>query len=339
MFRLLITRFSAIGDVAMTVPVVHSLASQHPEMRITMLTKKGMKPFFDWMPANVEVIGVDVNKYDGVVGLEKLFNELKKRKFDAMADLHDVLRTKYLRSRFKLSGVKTAKIDKGREDKKELMGKGMSNEALIPMTERYVQVLNKLGIEVTLNFDRAFDPRDEDYAPVFNRVGRKRAGEVWIGVAPFAAHVNKIYPLEKMHEVVRTLANHDVHVFLFGAGEEEKSVLTSWEGPNVISVCDKLGGLHNEMLLMSKLDTMLAMDSANMHIAALVGTRVFSIWGATHPKAGFTPWHQPLDNIIQMENLPCRPCSVYGDKPCQFGDLRCMNLITPEMILEKLLMK
>ena len=97
MFRLLITRFSAIGDVAMTVPVVHSLASQHPEMRITMLTKKGMKPFFDWMPANVEVIGVDVNKYDGVVGLEKLFNELKKRKFDAMADLHDVLRTKYLR--------------------------------------------------------------------------------------------------------------------------------------------------------------------------------------------------------------------------------------------------
>ncbi|MBQ1665538.1 MAG: glycosyl transferase family 1, partial [Bacteroidaceae bacterium] len=169
MFRLLITRFSAIGDVAMTVPVVHSLASQHPEMRITMLTKKGMKPFFDWMPANVEVIGVDVNKYDGVVGLEKLFNELKKRKFDAMADLHDVLRTKYLRSRFKLCGVKTAKIDKGREDKKELMGKGMSNEALIPMTERYVQVLNKLGIEVTLNYDRAFDPRDEDYAPVFNR--------------------------------------------------------------------------------------------------------------------------------------------------------------------------
>ena len=277
MFRLLITRFSAIGDVATTVPVVHSLASQHPEMRITMLTKKGMKPFFDWMPANVEVIGVDVNKYDGVVGLEKLFNELKKRKFDAMADLHDVLRTKYLRSRFKLSGVKTAKIDKGREDKQELMGKGMSNEALIPMTERYMQVLNKLGIEVTLNYDRAFDPRDEDYAPVFNRVGRKRAGEVWIGVAPFAAHVNKIYPLEKMHEVVRTLANHDVHVFLFGAGEEEKSVLTSWEGPNVISVCDKLGGLHNEMLLMSKLDTMLAMDSANMHIAALHALSLFGV--------------------------------------------------------------
>ena len=337
MFRLLITRFSAMGDVAMTVPVVHSLASQHPDMRITMLTKKELKPFFDWMPANVEVLGVDLSKFEGMLGLEKLFDELKRRKFDAMADFHDVLRTKYLRSRFKLSGVKTVKIDKGRDDKKGLLGKGMDTEALIPMTERYVETLKKLDLEVTLDFERAFDPREEDYTPVYSHVGRKRAGEVWMGVAPFAAHESKIYPLPKMHEVVQALVNNDVHVFLFGAGEQEKSLLESWEGPNVMSVCGKLGGLHNEMLLMSKLDAMLAMDSANMHIAALVGTRVVSVWGATHPKTGFTPWHQPLDNIVQIENLPCRPCSVYGDKSCQFGDLRCMNKITPEMILKKLL--
>ncbi len=87
------------------------------------------------------------------------------------------------------------------------------------------------------------------------------------------------------------------------------------------------------MLLMSQLDLMISMDSANMHIASIFGIRVLSIWGATHPKAGFSGYGQTPDSEMQV-NIPCRPCSIYGKKPCKFGDMRCME-IAPDMIVQK----
>ena len=86
---------------------------------------------------------------------------------------------------------------------------------------------------------------------------------------------------------------------------------------------------------MSHLDVMVSMDSANMHMASLVNIPVVSIWGATHPLAGFMGYHQSLDNAVQTD-MDCRPCSIYGQKPCQFGDYRCMMAITPQMIVEKI---
>lgn len=325
-----------MGDVAMTVPVVHSFALQHPEMRITVLTRKIYKPLYAWAPSNVDVMGVDLKQYGGVTGLERLFREVNKRRFDAVADLHDVLRTKYLRTRFRLSGVPVAVIDKGRSEKHALIGHGCDRAALKPMFERYVDVLRALGFRTEVTFERVFDPKHENFKPLELRIGRKPAGQRWIGIAPFAAHEGKIYPLPMMEKVVRMLASQGDRVFLFGAGEKEKSILESWAAQNIQSVCGQLGGLYNEMLLMSKLDVMLAMDSANMHIAALTATPVVSIWGATHPKAGFTPWNQPMDRILQIDDLTCRPCSIYGNKPCQFGDQRCMTRITPEEIVRKI---
>lgn len=335
MKRLLIIRLSAMGDVALTVPVVDSLARQNADLRITVLTKHQNVPLFDWMPANVEVMGIDTAKVKGVTGLERLYQQLRKRRFDYVADLHDVLRTKYLRTRFRIGGTRVAVIDKGRKQKKALTGHGMDMAPLQPVTDRYADVLHSLGIDFTLCFDRAFDPRMENFQPVERRIGRKPQGERWVGIAPFAAHEGKIYPLAQMQQVVATLASHGVRVFLFGAGQTERSVLESWQADGIVSTCGILGGLHNEMLLMSRLDCMVAMDSANMHIASLCGTPVVSIWGATHPKAGFTPWQQPADRILQRDDLACRPCSVYGNKACQFGDLRCMNGIAPETIVSR----
>ena len=334
MKKLLIMRFSAMGDVAMTVPVIHSLATQHPELRITVVTRSRFTPMYHWMPSNVEVKSVDLNNYKGIGGLNKLYNELKERKYDAVADLHNVLRTKYLRYRFRLSGARVATIDKGRSEKKGYMGKGSTGEKLKPMVERYSEVFRKLGFSITLDYKRAFSPQEEGISQLRSIVGEKAKGTKWIGVAPFAAHDSKVYPLEKMHEVVKMLQAKNYKVFLFGAGEKEKSILESWESENIISTCGKLGGLHNEMVLMSKLDLMIAMDSANMHIAAIVGTPTLSIWGATHPNVGFTGWGQTEDNIIQLD-LQCRPCSVYGNKPCAFGDLRCLNGISSDMICER----
>ena len=92
--------------------------------------------------------------------------------------------------------------------------------------------------------------------------------------------------------------------------------------------------LQEELVLMSHLDVMVSMDSANMHLASLVHVPVVSVWGATHPYAGFMGWNQDDDMTVQVQ-LPCRPCSVFGNKACYRGDMACMNRITPEMIINK----
>lgn len=337
MKRLLVIRFSAMGDVALTVPVVHSLAQQHPELRITVLTKQFCAPMFDWMPGNVEVMGIDLSKVNGLPGLERLYQQLSKRKFDAVADLHDVLRTKYLRTRFRIGRAQVAVIDKGRKEKKAIVNHSQEVGSLPTTSERYADVFRQLGFDIRLDFDRAFNPRHENFTPVEKRVGHKAQGERWVGIAPFAAHAGKVYPLGQMRQVAERLASQGFRVFLFGAGQTERDTLAQWETQQIKSVCGQLGGLHNEMLLMSQLDCMVAMDSANMHLSALVGTPVVSIWGATHPKTGFMPWHQPADNIVQRDDLDCRPCSVYGNKPCQFGDYRCLSGISPDTVVERVI--
>lgn len=332
--RMLIMRFSAMGDVAMTIPVIHCLATQHRELRITVLTHNRFSPMFLWLPANVEVKSVDIDAYDGVTGLTQLYNQLKKFKFDIVADLHDVVRTKYLRTCFRMGGAKVAVVDKGRKQKHSIIGKGSNAEPLKPMAERYADVFKSLGYPVTLDYKTAFNPLTENFKDVRTVVGKKNEGEKWIGIAPFAAHQQKVYPLDKMHTTVNLLCEKGYKVFLFGAGSKEKEELDSWKGDDIKNVCGQLGGLYNEILLMSQLDAMVSMDSANMHIASIVGTPVVSIWGATHPKAGFMGYGQSTDNIVQID-MPCRPCSIYGNIPCKHGDLRCLNGIQPEDIVSK----
>lgn len=336
--KLLVIRFSAMGDVAMTIPVLSLLAQQHPELRITVLTRKRFTPMFEWTPSSIDVRGIDLDKYDGIAGLTRLFTELQKQGFDAVADLHDVLRTKFLRTCFRVAGTHVAVIDKGRKDKRKLLNAPQDVQQLKPMYERNADTFRSLGLSLELK-PYACDLSKESFMHIHSVFGRKQEGERWIGVAPFAAHDMKVYPLDKMHEAVRLMTERGWRVFLFGAGEKERAVLSEWEGEGVTSVCGKLGGLHDEILLMSMLDCMVSMDSANMHLAALVGTPVLGIWGATHPKAGFNGWGLASDDVLHIDSLPCRPCSIYGNKPCQFGDHRCMNMIKPEDIIERLSMK
>ena len=331
-------RFSAMGDAAMTVPVLHALATQHPDLRITMLTRTRFVPMFEWLPANVQVKGIDFEKQDGIIGLTKIYNKLKEGNFDAVADLHDVLRSKYIRTCFAMAGIKVAKVNKGRSEKKALIGNRQTHAALTPMTERYAEVFRSLGFPIDLTQPLKIDLKKEDFAPIRKLVGKKMPEEKWVGVAPFAAHQQKIYPLDKMQQVVNTLAKEGCKVLLFGAGKKEGDILQTWENTQpstVLNVCGKMGGLKNEMLLMSQLDLMISMDSANMHIASIFGITTLSIWGATHPKAGFSGYGQKADNELQID-LPCRPCSIYGKKPCKFGDMRCMN-IAPDTIASRAL--
>lgn len=330
--NLLAIRLSAMGDVAMTVPVIDSLARRYPDLCVTVLTVNRLVPFFSWMPENVKVKGIKLNDYKGICGLERLFSELKAEKYDAVADLHDVLRTKYLKWRFRMSGVPVKVIDKGRASKKALLGHGITGTALKSSFSRYADVFRDLGFVFEPNFVRAFDNSMEDLSVVWKAVGEKKTGDKWVGIAPFAAHEGKVYPLDKMRTLAECIAMAGCKVFLFGAGKKESALLKTWETQNVMSVCGLMGGLKDEILLMSQLDCMVAMDSANMHMASLVAVPVVSVWGATHPKAGFLGWNQSADNVVQLE-MECRPCSVYGNKPCRYGDYRCMRNISNEQII------
>ena len=337
--KLLITRFSAMGDVAMCVPVVYSLAKKYNDLEIIFLSRKNFAPIFSQLPENVKFIGIDLkNDYKGFSGLNRLFSEIKQLEIDAYADFHDVLRTKYLRIRTFFAGIKTEKIDKGRAEKKRLIKKGAEKSSTLETTfSRYEKVLKKLGFEFETKFSSIFS--DKTLTEEILKVSGEKGSSKWVGIAPFAAHQGKILPLKTTEDVVRQLSEKGVKVFLFGAGKKEKPVLEDWQEKyeNVLSTAGKLGGLKNELLLIANLDCMVSMDSANMHLASLAGVRTVSVWGATHPKAGFLGFNQMEEDPVQTP-LPCRPCSVYGNKECKLSDkYKCLTSINAEDIINKIL--
>lgn len=339
--HLLIIRFSAMGDVAMTVPVIYSLARQYPHLRISVLSRPFAKSFFDQLASNVDFMAADLkHEYSHISGLNKLYRRLMAKQFTAVADFHDILRSKYLRMRFVLDRLKVAHINKHRAEKRKLTVR--KNKKLTPIQssfQNYADVLAKLGYPIDIQFTSIFSEENGTKPALPSNIDERKANEKWIGIAPFAAHKGKIYPLQLMEKAIQEIQNQYAHVriYLFGGSQEEKNILSQWtqKYDHCISVPTLLDSLQQELILMSHLDAMISMDSANMHLASLVNTPVISIWGSTHPYAGFMGWNQSMDNAIQI-NLPCRPCSIYGNKPCYRQDYSCLNNIETKQIIQKL---
>ena len=338
MANILVIRLSAIGDVAMTVPVIYSAAHANPDDSFTVLTQAFLMPVFMNRPRNVQVIGINTKTTEkSLAGLLRFASALVKYDFDTVLDLHDVLRTMIIRSLFRLYGKKVFVVDKARKDRASLTAKdNKSFKPLRPVIERYADVFRNAGLSYTESFISLYEGQEPDLSAMEPETGVKTGK--WIGIAPFAKHQGKIYPIDRMEQVVAKLSEQeDITIFLFGGRGYEEAVLEEWafEHPRVKSVVGKYS-LDNELALIGRLDLLLCMDSANMHFASLVGTRVLSIWGATHPYAGFYGYHQSSDDCIQQE-LSCRPCSVFGQKPCFRGDWACMMQISPEMVVDKVL--
>ena len=328
MARTLVVRLSSLGDVAMTVPVLFSVANRYPNDEFIFLTKSSLLSFYSNLkdkPQNLKVLPVyEKGKHKGIAGLARLIKEIKKEEIDQVADLHDVLRSKSIDLVFSLQRKKVSIIEKGRKERKALIRKDNKNfKQLTPSIERYRKVFEKLG------YDASFD-----FASLFPTKSKKE--ETRIGIAPFAKHQGKTYPPEKVEKLIQLLiVDSNKKIFLFG-GKEDHLLLEEWANKyeRVESVAGKLS-FQDELLLMNDLDLMISMDSANMHLASLVNTPVISIWGSTHLYAGFYGYNQNPDNAVQLD-LPCRPCSVFGNKPCWRKDYACMQGIDPEMIVEKI---
>jgi ADP-heptose:LPS heptosyltransferase len=334
--HILVIRLSAMGDVAMTVPVLKAFSLQYPSVKITVVSRPFFKPFFRDI-ANLEFYPIDVTgKHKGLIGLVRLYNELKKLNVDAVADLHNVLRSKVIRSLFAVSGKKVAFTDKGRKEKKALTR--AKNKVFAPvksMFERHCDTFQNLGFTIDLSHS-VFTKKAELLPEIASITGLK--SQKWIGIAPFAQYDSKVYPLDLMQEIINELAKENCKLFLFGGGQTEIDKLNQLKGnlENVIVVAGKIK-LPQELDLISNLDLMLSMDSGNAHIAAMLGVKVITLWGATHPYAGFTPFNQPLENCITSDRkkYPLLPTSIYGNKKVE-GYQEVMRTIDTSVVVEKI---
>ena len=250
---------------------------------------------------------------------------------DAVADIHNVLRSKILKAFF--IGTPFVQIDKGRNEKKALTS-GVVFKQLPTTIERYAEVFKGLGCPIDLS-EQTFPKQINLSAKLITITGSH--DKKWIGIAPFAAHDSKMYPINQMETVIETLAR-DYSVFLFGGGAKEVEILNGFQSKykSVINLAGQLN-FNEELDVISNLDVMLSMDSGNGHMAAMLGKKVITIWGVTHPFAGFAPFNQPEDYtlIADRTKFPLIPTSVYGNKFPEGYD-KASGTIDPETIIEKI---
>jgi len=331
-----------MGDVAMTVPVVRAFVEQHPKVKITVVSRPFFAPFFDGIE-NVHFFEVDVKKrHKGFFGLLKLYSDLKKLNIDAIADLHNVLRSKIIRNLFALSGKKVAFTDKARAEKKALtQAKNKFFEPIKTVVNRHVETFNQLGFSINLKAPK-FPPKAILSESILKISGEKN-NKNWIGIAPFAQYESKVYPADLMQKVIDELALSQSYrtknlLFLFGGGSKEMELLNSFANgkENVINTAGKLT-FKEQLDLISNLEVILSMDSGNAHIAAMFGVNVVTLWGATHPFAGFLPFNQPIENCLvsDRKEYPKLPTSIYGNlKVAGYED--AMRTITAEKCIKKI---
>ena len=343
MTHLLLLRFSAMGDVALLSPVVQAFTNRYPDVRITVVTRPKFAVFFAQFP-NVRVIGADVSgRHKGLSGLFRLFQELRKTDpFDLVVDANENLRSSVLKRLFWMAGVSSVTIDKGRAEKKALTRKEDKIRRPLPHSiERYATLFETAGFVIQPPTSFSFEPTAvaEIELAIFLKRHHPSTDEPWLGIAPFAQHIQKIWPFDRFGPLLEQIySDRPVRIFLFGGGSAEVAQLETLRQrfPQVIIVAGQLS-LAAELALIHRLSGMLCMDSGNMHLAALSGVPVLSIWGATHPDAGFGPWGQGAEAIIQVPTdvLTCRPCSVFGNVPCWRGDLACLNDISVATVAER----
>lgn len=320
--RLLVIRLSALGDVAILAPVLRARAVANPDVTFLLAAPPLLQPLFSDID-NVEFI--PTRKLPPA----ELAQQWLALQPDAVADLHGIRRVRRALRRLRWKGIAVHHVRKHRLQRWRLI-------------RRHCKCLNPLPT-AWQRYDRVFDACGLQAAATLTNEARQLLKITYpadgirrIGIAPGAQHQGKVWPAEQMEQLISRLsADPNNRLILFG-GKEDQGLLERWAAtyPNTESMACK-GSFADELQAMRQLDVMVTMDSANLHFASALGVPAVSIWGATHPAAGFYGWRQDPDNAVQLP-LPCRPCSAYGQKRCRYGDYRCMKEITAEKILEKL---
>lgn len=326
-----------MGDVAMTVPVILALVQQYPEVKVTVVSRAFFKPIFKNIPRVHFIEAHTHHQHKGLLGIFKLYKELKANHVDAVADLHNVLRSKIIRILFWLDGKKIAATNKGRAERKTLtVLKPKDIKPLPTMISRHVETFSKLGFIINMSKPYFLEKQNLPKA-VLEITGEKK--EKWIGIAPFAHYESKTYPLDLMQQVIQLLAkNNAIKIMLLGGGKHQSQLLDAIKGnnSNVYNFANSIT-FEEELQLISNLDVMLSMDSGNAHLAAMYGVKTITLWGATHPYSGFAPYNQPIENCLTSDRnqYPFLPTSIYGNKKVK-GYEDAMRSISVESVFEKI---
>ena len=329
-------RLSALGDVAMTVPVLLAFRRCYPDTDLLFITKSKFSPILERIP-NLRVLPFhDRGVHKGLAGLWRLRDELKGKSFQKIADLHAVLRTKILKLFLLGSGKPFKSLDKGRSEKRRLTsGRDEYFAPLKSTHQRYADVFRQLGYAISLS---PSDILPAEEWPIALHKEEARKVSCLVGLAPFAAHEGKCYPAQRIKEVIEMLAAvPGIRIYLFGGGPRETSILQGWEKeyPHCVSMAGEMS-LSEELAVISNMDLMLSMDSGNGHLAAMYGVPVITVWGVTHPYAGFAPFMQPEENAILADRsqYPLIPTSVYGNRVPK-GYENVMETIPPRKVCQR----
>ncbi|MGB8657209.1 MAG: glycosyltransferase family 9 protein [Candidatus Zixiibacteriota bacterium] len=333
-FKILVVRFSSLGDIVLTTPVIQALKSGFPNSHIFFLTKTQYADLFrdDLRMFSVSQFDKD-GKHKGLRGFLRLVRELRSHDFDLLIDLHANLRSSLVRHLTK-SEVKL-KYDKRRLSRFLMVGLKFLKTKPVRTIDSYLGVLEKLDIAPS---DKApylyLSKADIEFSEHFLLEEKVKKDDIVVGVHPGARWETKRWDEAKFRQVCQVLVRKvNCKILLLGdAGDKELIERISTGMPAGTMVKATGLPLRKLMSLIKRCACLVANDSGPMQIAWALQVPVVAIFGPTHPHLGFAP--TGANAVILCANVKCSPCSLHGKRRCHKKARLCMDLITPEMAIE-----
>lgn len=318
--KVLIIRFSSIGDIVLTTPVIRCLKKQVPGITLHYLTKDAFATIVESNPYADKVIRLSHS-------WELMMHELAEEEYDFVIDLHNNIRS--LRVKRQLD-VRSSTFNKLNIRKWIYVNFKINMMPDVHIVDRYLDAAESFGIrndgEGLDYFIPEHDKITEEDLPVSHHAG-------YIGIAIGAAHATKKLPVDKLRELCM-LINHPI-VLLGGKEDFEAANEIACHDPvRIYNACGKFT-LNESADIVRRSKMMITHDTGLMHIAAAFRKPIISVWGNTVPSFGMTPYYGNFhfrDQRFQVNKLPCRPCSKIGYEKCPRGHFKCMRQIDLEEI-------
>ncbi|MCK4224037.1 MAG: glycosyltransferase family 9 protein [candidate division Zixibacteria bacterium] len=332
--KILVLRFSSLGDIVLTTPVIGALRTKFPQSRIFFLTKAQYGDLLRADPRIFSLIEFDpAGKHKRVSGFLRLIEELRTYDFDLLIDLHANLRSFFIRHLVK-SKIKL-KYNKRWLSRFLTVHCKFLKTKPIHTVDSYLKVLKKMQINISEKSPLIFlNQEDVESSGHFLLEQRVKKDDIVVGVHPGARWETKRWDEKKFKQVCQALIDRFACkiMLLGGAGDEELIENMSKDVPNAKLI--KAVGLPTGkfMSLIKQCDCLITNDSGPMHIAQALKVPVVVIFGPTHPRLGFAPVGSK--NVVLCANVKCSPCSLHGEEKCRMKSRFCMDLIEPEMVVE-----
>ena len=313
MQKILIIRFSSIGDIVLTTPVIRCIKEQKPDTEIHYLTKAPFKTILEHNPYITRIHTVS-NEVKEVVEI------LQKENFDLVIDLHNNIRSMQTK---RALGKPSSSFKKLNFKKWLLVNFKINRMPVAHVVDRYLRTVSSLGIKNdNKGLDYFISPEDEiplSTLPLSHQNG-------YIGFVIGAKHFTKKLPIEKIISICKKV---DQPIILLGGKEDQERAnqIEKALGINIYNACGKYN-LNQSASLIKQAKRIITHDTGLMHVAAAFKKEIISVWGNTVPVFGFTPYlPSPKSKMVEVEKLSCRPCSKIGYDKCPKGHFKCMMLI------------